>query len=401
MTRELIRQSDLINQLVLDRATLEELGRVELLWMYPQSHRVLGFICKSGFLGSQKSAFQLRQIGSLGASGLLTQNQPEKTTAERVRRLESLLDHEIWSEDGNRIGKITDCLFQLQTGEITQYLFVSSGWTGVLGELYQLSPSQILSFGKQRVLVLATAEFELYQSGLSQKLSQKLSQQAEATTEQAKEQFQQLQQLTEQAKVKAQQLSQQLTQKAQVLKTQVSETTQTILEQVESGFETLSTQVEEAFESIEGSDRSDRLAYRSSQRLSDELDHELDDEFDDEFDNEFDDELNSEREAGSAQPTLRTVSPAHSAPSLKLESDASLDDDIWGDDWDLDEKTNVDLKNTDIKNTEVNQSLPRATSQSTQSPPSPGSPGLGRTDTANSVTPLERADLEDDDEPWI
>ena len=369
MTRGLIRQSDLINQLVLDRATLEELGRVELLWMYPQSHRVLGFICKSGFLGSQKSAFQLGQISSLGANGVLTEDRPEKTTAERVKRLESLLDHEIWSEDGNRIGKITDCLFQLQTGEITQYLFVSSGWTGVLGELYQLSPSQILSFGKQRVLVLAAAEFELYQSGLSQKLSQKLSQQAEATTEQAKEQFQQLQQLTDQAKIKAQQLSQQLTQKAQVLKAQVSETTQTLLEQVESGFETLSTQVEEAFESIEDSDRSDRsdrLDYRSPQQWSDELD----DEFDDEF-----------RDYSSAQPTLRTVSPSHSSPSLKTDSNTSLDDDIWGDDWDL--------------------AQPRAASQSTQSTRSPGESVPSPADSANSVTPLERADLEDDDEPWI
>ena len=384
MTRGLIRQSDLINQLVLDRATLEELGRVELLWIYPQSHRVLGFICKSGFLGSQKSAFQLGQISSLGANGVLTEDRPEKTTAERVKRLESLLDHEIWSEDGNRIGKITDCLFQLQTGEITQYLFVSSGWTGVLGELYQLSPSQILSFGKQRVLVLAAAEFELYQSGLSQKLSQKLSQQAEATTEQAKEQFQQLQQLTDQAKIKAQQLSQQLTQKAQVLKAQVSETTQTLLEQVESGFETLSTQVEEAFESIEDSDRSDRsdrLDYRSPQQWSDELD----DEFDDEF-----------RDSSSTQPTLRTVSPSHSSPSLKTDSNTSLDDDIWGDDWDLDEKVN-----TDVKNTGINQSQPRAASQSTQSTRSPGESVPSPADSANSVTPLERADLEDDDEPWI
>ena len=259
MMRELIRQSDLINQLVLDRSTLEELGRVELLWMYPPAHRVLGFICKSGFLGSQKSAFQLSQIEILGESGVLTQDRPEKTTAERVRRLESLLDHEIWSEDGNRIGKITDCLFQLQTGEITQYLFVSSGWTGVLGELYQLLPSQILGLGKQRIRVSTATQFELYQSGLSQKLSQKfsqeISQRAEATTEQAKEQLQQLQQLTEQAKIKAQQLSQQLNQKAQVLKAQVSETTQTLLEQVESGFETLSIQVEEAFESIEAANR--------------------------------------------------------------------------------------------------------------------------------------------------
>ncbi|NJR65874.1 MAG: hypothetical protein HC772_12035 [Leptolyngbyaceae cyanobacterium CRU_2_3] len=63
---EIVRQSDLINQLVLDRQTLEELGRVELLWMYPPAHRVLGFICKSGFLGNKKFAFKLDQITAVG-----------------------------------------------------------------------------------------------------------------------------------------------------------------------------------------------------------------------------------------------------------------------------------------------------------------------------------------------
>ncbi|MBW4468166.1 MAG: hypothetical protein KME07_22290 [Pegethrix bostrychoides GSE-TBD4-15B] len=286
MTRELIRQSDLINQLVLDRSTMEELGRVDLLWSYPPSHRVLGFICKSGFLGNQKSAFQLGQIGAIGVSGLLMQGQPEKTTVERVRRLESLIDHEIWSEDGNRIGRIVDCLFLLQTGEITQYLFVSSGWTGVLGEFYQLPPSQILGFGKQRVRV-AEAEFELYQPSLSQKLSQSLSQRAEVTAEQAKVQLQQ-------AKVKAQQLSQQLTQKAQVLKAQVSETTQVLLEQVESGFETISTQVEEAFESIEA----------------------------------------------PARPDFRSLHQENLEPTSDQSPVRNLDcelEDIWGDDWEADQ----------------------------------------------------------------
>ncbi len=292
MTRELIRQSDLINRLVLDRATMEELGRVELLWSYPPSHRVLGFICKSGFLGKQKSAFQLGQIGAIGASGLLTQGQAEKTTVERVRRLESLIDHEIWCEDGNRIGRITDCLFELQTGEITQYLFVSSGWTGVLGELYQLPPSQILSFGKQRVLVRAHAEFELYQSSLSQKLSQNLSQRAEVTAEQAKAQLQQ-------AKLKARSLSQQLSQKAQVLKAQMSETTQVLLEQVESGFEAFSTQVEEVLESV-------------ADREQDSFDE-------------------------ATEPAESSLEDWAWEQDLDDKPDSKLDDDIWGDDWEADQ----------------------------------------------------------------
>lgn len=51
---EVLKQSDLLNQLVLDRNTMEELGHVDVLWMHPPVHRVLGFICKSGFLGTKK-----------------------------------------------------------------------------------------------------------------------------------------------------------------------------------------------------------------------------------------------------------------------------------------------------------------------------------------------------------
>lgn len=51
---EVVKQSDLLNQLVLDRNTMEELGHVDVVWMHPPVHRVLGFICKSGFLGTKR-----------------------------------------------------------------------------------------------------------------------------------------------------------------------------------------------------------------------------------------------------------------------------------------------------------------------------------------------------------
>ena len=39
---DVIRHSELLHRLVLDRKTTEELGRVERLWMHPPAHRVLG-----------------------------------------------------------------------------------------------------------------------------------------------------------------------------------------------------------------------------------------------------------------------------------------------------------------------------------------------------------------------
>jgi uncharacterized protein YrrD len=255
---EIVKQSDFLNQLVLDRQTLEEMGRVEMLWMYPQVHRVLGVVCKSGFLGNKKSVFKLSQVTAIGSGGVLTQAEPEPTGADKVSQLESLIQHEIWSDDGNRIGKVIDCLFHLQTGEITRYLFASSGWMGVIGEVYELSPAQIISFGNKRILVAESAidQFPLHREGLPKKLAQakdsltqeatqelrSLTQRAENLSEQAKGR---LQSLTEQVKEQAQLLSQKAREKAQVINQQLKEETQTLTEQAKQRSQTLAGQMRE------------------------------------------------------------------------------------------------------------------------------------------------------------
>lgn len=280
---EVVKHSDLLNQLVLDRNTMAELGRVDVLWMHPPVHRVLGFICRSGFLGTKKTAFNLAQITTLGANSILVNAKPVETDAQRVRQLESLINCEVWSDAGNKIGSITDCLFNLKTGAITQYLFVSSGWGGIAGGVYLLPPSKILSFGSKRVLVseAAAQNLAVYREGIKQKLTkagnffkedyiqatqelrsrsvqsaQSLVKQAQAATEQAKERAQALaeqakekvQTLNEQLKEESQTLAKQSKQKGQILVEQVKERAQTIGEQVKEGTQTLTEQVKEKLE---------------------------------------------------------------------------------------------------------------------------------------------------------
>lgn len=277
---EVVRQSDLLNQLVLDRNTMEELGHVDVLWMHPPVHRVLGFICKSGFLGTKKTAFNLAQITTLGANSILVNAKAVETDAEKVRQLQSPINCEVWSDAGNKIGKITDYLFNSKTGAITQYLFVSSGWGGIAGDVYLLPPSKILSIGSKRVLVseAAAQTLAVYREGVKQKLTkarnffkedyvqatqelrsrsvrsaQSLAKQAQAATEQAKERAQALaeqakekvQTLNEQLKEETQTLAQQAKEKSQIIVEQVKERTQSLGEQVKEGTQTLTDQVKE------------------------------------------------------------------------------------------------------------------------------------------------------------
>jgi uncharacterized protein YrrD len=289
---EVVRQSELLHQLVINRDTMEELGRVEVLWIYPPSHRVLGFVCKSGLLSSKKQAFKLSQVSALGTNGVLTHSPPEETDADKVSKLETMINCEVWSDSGKKIGKITDFIFNLRTGEISKYLLVSSGLGMVTGEIYELFPSQILSIGRRRVLVpeYALKGLSIYRAGIKQKLTQageflkeekeQVTQELRTLTQRAQETTQQtrgrLWNLTEQLKERAQSISQGAKEKIHSLSEHLKEEshtlvdqakershdwlehmreqTQTFSEQVEDGIQTLTVQAREILDSDEEGD---------------------------------------------------------------------------------------------------------------------------------------------------
>jgi uncharacterized protein YrrD len=227
---DIVKQSDLLNQLILDRHTMSELGQVEVLWMYPKVHRVLGFISKSGWLGAKKAAFNLDQLHTLGAKSILVNSAPMPTDAEKVRQLEALVHCEVWTDDGNQVGKIVDYLFNLKTGEISAYLFVANGWGGLASSVYKLPPGQILNLGQRRVLIgeSAVAGLEIHRAGIQEKFTKVTELLKEEKTQVAadlRSLFQQAKTATGIAKERAQALAEQA-------KEQLLETTQILTEDI-------------------------------------------------------------------------------------------------------------------------------------------------------------------------
>jgi uncharacterized protein YrrD len=149
----LITHSDLVGGQVFDRDTTEDLGRVETLWMYPQSDRVLGFIVKSGLLGKTKAAVNLKQIRAVGPQIVWVEGKSTATNADRVKQLESLIGLDLCTEGGERIGRIVDCQFNWKTGEIVEYRFATNQLEAITGDTFALHPAYVLSFGKKRVLI--------------------------------------------------------------------------------------------------------------------------------------------------------------------------------------------------------------------------------------------------------
>lgn len=173
--QSVIKQSQLINLLVLDRRTAEELGRVDHLWLDPQIHRVIGLTCKSGILGSSRQGVTWRQIDSFGEDSILVNINPDEfANPEKPDEVYSLIGHGVWTDTGSKVGKLVDYLIVPRTGAVVNYLFASSGWRGMLDGLYILPISKIQSIGSKRLIVEEATfqEPQFYSEGLNQKVGQ-------------------------------------------------------------------------------------------------------------------------------------------------------------------------------------------------------------------------------------
>lgn len=172
--QEVVKQTQLLNRLILERRTAEEVGRVEQLWLDSQAHQVLGLTSKSGFLGNKKKLFTWAQIETIGADSILVNSSPEGEDAQKPEQAVTLIGHEVWTDAGNKAGKIVDYVLIPQTGAVVGYLFVSNGWRGALDGVYLLLPTAITSIGSKRVIVAdATVQVpQQYAEGLNQKMTQ-------------------------------------------------------------------------------------------------------------------------------------------------------------------------------------------------------------------------------------
>lgn len=226
---EIIKQSKLLNRLVLDRATVEEQGRVEKLWLNAGASRVMGITCKSGLFGKNKNNFVWEQIDTIGADAMLVNKSPDGRNSEKPEEIVSAIANEVWTDAGNKVGWLSDYLLNTKTGAVVNYLFKSSGWRGVLDGIYLLPSEAVRSAGNKRIIVsdAAVQSLELYAKGINHKFSRAaefLQEDLKKTREHLKGMRQGSKQLAgefqEQArevKAKAQQKAGEIQEKAQLL----------------------------------------------------------------------------------------------------------------------------------------------------------------------------------------
>ncbi len=163
-----IAHSELAGKLVLNRQTTETLGTVEQFWLDPPTHQVAGLICQSGLLNRQRQWIPWSCIDTIGNDSVLI-HSGTAPAGEPPAKSALIVGHELWTDGGDRAGKLVDFVFDKATGAVSDYLFITGHWRGPLSTLYRLPPVALSRVGEQRAIALAAAvaQAEPYQPGLA------------------------------------------------------------------------------------------------------------------------------------------------------------------------------------------------------------------------------------------
>lgn len=147
-------RSHLVNRIVIDLQTAEELGRVIQVLVDIRSQTVAALACGGGVLHRGGHNFLWNQVNSVGRDGVVI--RADKPTAESSQNLQEaipLAQLELWSDNGDRMGWLTDFGFDPQSGQIVEYRFVAGETSGLKLGLYQFEPQTVVSTGRRRMMV--------------------------------------------------------------------------------------------------------------------------------------------------------------------------------------------------------------------------------------------------------
>jgi uncharacterized protein YrrD len=143
----------LLNRVVLNLETAEELGVVTEVLVDSRHHRAQALICGNGMFGRGEQRFPLPQIASVGRDGVVVRlSQPPTEEPPPPPEVFPLVNLELWSDSGDLIGQLIDFRFDPKTGDIQAYLFVASDTSGMAPGLYGLPPDGVISISRRRLM---------------------------------------------------------------------------------------------------------------------------------------------------------------------------------------------------------------------------------------------------------
>ena len=117
--------SELLNLNVKGNANLNY-GNGENVWMHPPVHRILGWYSRPSNFDLKRNVWKLNQINQIIENDIFVKGDPAISDLVTLNRFPNLIEANLISSKGSKIGVIADFLFEMKTGNIKFYLISRS-----------------------------------------------------------------------------------------------------------------------------------------------------------------------------------------------------------------------------------------------------------------------------------
>ncbi|MBD0335600.1 MAG: PRC-barrel domain-containing protein [Cyanobacteria bacterium Co-bin13] len=155
-TPDTLQQGELLHRLVIDINTTEVVGRVSEVLVDAQAHQVEGIVCRGGLMGRERRTFSWVQIESIGKDSVVVRPITDHAP-HRLDQTQPMTGQEVWSDAGDRVGRLVDFRLNSRTGLILAYGFAPEGLRGLSEDVYALAPEAVISAGRKRIMVRDSA----------------------------------------------------------------------------------------------------------------------------------------------------------------------------------------------------------------------------------------------------
>jgi len=113
-------------------------------WMHPPVHRILGWVSRSSNLRLQREVWRLDQLKGINEQEIYVKGSSSLSDEQTLERFPTLMNANIFSRNGQKLGLIADFVFETKKGKIEYYLVSRSNPLIPGTSRWRLSISQII-----------------------------------------------------------------------------------------------------------------------------------------------------------------------------------------------------------------------------------------------------------------
>ena len=167
--------SELLNYNVKGNLSLKY-GSGENFCMNPTVHRILGCYSSPSNFDLKRNVWRLNQISQIIDKEIYVKGDPAISDLATLNRFPTLIEANLISKNGSKIGLIADFLFEVKTGEILYYLVSrvnpkipgSSRWKLNIDNIYDQQPGLVFCVSNSLddlSLIKSSIKNEFFQKG--------------------------------------------------------------------------------------------------------------------------------------------------------------------------------------------------------------------------------------------